>query len=156
MTTDEITTEYHPNSRRPPETQPFEEYGRKRQFFSPPPSAEPWRPFFNTREDFVFAEILMEARVDRDRSDRLIKLIKLCLDGKGALTFSNYSDVLTAWECAASQLTPVSLNIHLRAILLTLSGTSLVSTTYQSHTTARPRHSPSLFAHCGTGRSISS
>lgn len=96
-TTDEVTTEYHPNSRRLPETQSFEEYGRKHRFFSPPPNAEPWRPFFNSREDFVFAEILLEAGMNKDQSERLVKLFNLCLDGKGAFTFSNYSDIQAAW-----------------------------------------------------------
>ncbi|KAH9170626.1 hypothetical protein EDB89DRAFT_1853308 [Lactarius sanguifluus] len=93
--TDKITTEYHPNSGRPPRTQSFDEYNGEHQFFSSPPagSAEPWLPFFNTREDFEFAEILMESHMN-----------------KGTLTFSNYSDLQTAWDCVASQLTPFSVD----------------------------------------------
>ncbi|KAH9170356.1 hypothetical protein EDB89DRAFT_1853558, partial [Lactarius sanguifluus] len=110
--TDKITTEYHPNSGRPPRTQSFDEYNGEHQFFSSPPagSAEPWLPFFNTREDFEFAEILMESHMNKVQSERLIKLVKLCLNRKGTLTFSNYSDLQTAWDRAASQLTPFSVN----------------------------------------------
>lgn len=115
--TDKITTEYHPNSGRPPRPQSFEEYNDERQFFSSRPtgSAEPWLPFFNTREDFEFAEILMESNMSKVQSERLIKLVKLCLDRKGTLTFSNYSDLQTTWDRAASQLTPFSVdNISVR------------------------------------------
>ncbi|KAH9168438.1 hypothetical protein EDB89DRAFT_1855509 [Lactarius sanguifluus] len=110
--TDKITTEYHPNSGRPPRTQSFDEYNGEHQFFSSPPagSAEPWLPFFNTREDFEFAEILMESHMNKVQSERLIKLVKLCLNRKGTLTFSNYSDLQTAWDRAASQLTPFSVD----------------------------------------------
>jgi hypothetical protein len=75
----------------------------------PPVNAEPWRPFFNTREDFEFAEILMEAGVNKGHSDRLLKLFKKCLSGDGTLSYNNYSDVKTSWDRAAVQLTPVSL-----------------------------------------------
>ncbi|KAH9024194.1 hypothetical protein EDB85DRAFT_2075196 [Lactarius pseudohatsudake] len=115
--TDKITTEYHPNSGRPPRPQSFEEYNDERQIFSslPTGSAEPWLPFFNTREDFEFAEILMESNMSKVQSERLIKLVKLCLDRKGTLTFSNYSDLQTTWDRAASQLTPFGVdNISVR------------------------------------------
>ncbi|KAH9083307.1 hypothetical protein EDB83DRAFT_2502427 [Lactarius deliciosus] len=110
--TDKITTEYHPNSGRPPRTQSFDEYNDEHQFFSSRPtgSAEPWLPFFNTREDFEFAEILMESNMSKVQSERLIKLVKLCLNRKGTLTFSNYSDLQTTWDRAASQLTPFSVD----------------------------------------------
>ncbi|KAH9007701.1 hypothetical protein EDB83DRAFT_2236259, partial [Lactarius deliciosus] len=110
--TDKITTEYHPNSGRPPRTQSFDEYNDEHQFFSSRPtgSAEPWLPFFNTHEDFEFAEILMESNMSKVQSERLIKLVKLCLNRKGTLTFLNYSDLQTTWDRAASQLTPFSVD----------------------------------------------
>ncbi|KAH9012529.1 hypothetical protein EDB85DRAFT_1900278 [Lactarius pseudohatsudake] len=37
-----------------------------------PPKADPWRPFFKTREDFQLSD---------------------CIEGKGSLAFSNYSDI---------------------------------------------------------------
>ncbi|KAH9001798.1 hypothetical protein EDB86DRAFT_2801335, partial [Lactarius hatsudake] len=70
----------------------------------------PWLPFFNTRQDFEFAKILMKSNMSKVWSECLIKLVKLCLDRKGTLTFSNYSDIQTTWDCAASQLTPFSVD----------------------------------------------
>ncbi|KAI9431873.1 hypothetical protein H4582DRAFT_2113324 [Lactarius indigo] len=69
------------------------------------PKAEPWRPFFKTREDFLFSEVLMEAGMNKDRTDRLIEVVRLCIEGKGTLTFSNYSDIRGAWERASLQVT---------------------------------------------------
>jgi hypothetical protein len=109
-TIDEFTTQFHPHSGRPLETQTFMDYSYKHGSSRlPPVNAEPWRPFFNTREDFELAEILMEAGVSKGHSDRLLKLFKKCLSGNGALTYSNYSDIKNSWDRAAAQLTPVSL-----------------------------------------------
>ncbi|KAN0127630.1 hypothetical protein V8E53_014549 [Lactarius tabidus] len=106
-TIDEFTTQYHPHSGRPPETQTSMDYIHKHPSSRlPPVNAEPWRPFFNTREDFEFAEILMEAGVSKGHSDRLLKLFKKCLGGNGTLTFSNHSDIKNSWDRAAAQLTP--------------------------------------------------
>lgn len=102
-----ITIEHHPNSGRASETRLPDEHSSKRQCL-PPPDAEPWRPFFKTREDFMLAELLLEVGMTKDQTDRLVKLIKRCLDGKGSLSFSNSSDIQGAWERASTQLTPVS------------------------------------------------
>lgn len=109
-TIDKFTTQYHPHSGRPPETQTFMDYSHKNQSSNlPPVNAEPWHPFFNTCEDFEFAEILMEAGVSKGHSERLLKPFKKCLSGNGTLSYSNYSDIKTSWDHAAVQLTPVSL-----------------------------------------------
>ncbi|KAH9961701.1 hypothetical protein BGW80DRAFT_1181151, partial [Lactifluus volemus] len=100
----EIQTEYHPRSRRCAETFPAENYGG-----GPPrvvPHAEPWAPFFNTHEDFLLSEILLEGGISKDLSDKLIKLVNRCVSGKGTLTLTSYSEVLAAWERASLKLTP--------------------------------------------------
>lgn len=107
--THKFTTEYHPNSGRAPETQDVDEHSRKRKRFSPPSLQEPWLPFFKTREDFIFSELLLEMGSSKDQCERLIRLIRRCLDGRGSLTISSYSDFRGAWERASSRLTPVSL-----------------------------------------------
>jgi hypothetical protein len=107
-TAHKFTVEYHLNSRRASET--LDEHSGKCRFFTrtPQAKAEPWRPFFQTCEDFVFSEVLMEIGTSRDQFDRLLKVIRTCIDGKGSLSLSNYSDMMGAWECALAQLTPVS------------------------------------------------
>ncbi|KAH8985616.1 hypothetical protein EDB86DRAFT_3049177 [Lactarius hatsudake] len=103
----DFAIEYHPNSGRAPK--PPGEDSRKRKRPSPP-KAEPWRPFFKTREDFLFSEVLMEVGMNKDLTERLIKVVRLCIEGKGSLTFSNYSDIRAAWERASLQLT--AFNFH--------------------------------------------
>ena len=120
--THEFTIEYHPNSRRAPEMQQLpNEHCSKRERFSPP-NMELWRPFFKTRDDFMFVELLLEVGMTNDQSDRLIKLIKRCLDGEGSLTLTNHSDIRGAWECASAQLTAVSPDIILKLFTLTFQG----------------------------------
>jgi len=70
-------------------------------------------PFFNSCEDFLFSEVLMQTRIAKTECDRLIKIFRKCLDGEGSFTFANYTDMEATWESVAAQLTPVS-GIHLR------------------------------------------
>lgn len=109
-TTDIFTIRYHPHSGRPSERRTFTDYIHKQQSSRVPlVNDEPWRPFFNTREDFEFAQILMEAGVTKDHSDRLLKLFKKCLSGNGVLTYSNHSEIKASWDRAETKLTAVSL-----------------------------------------------
>jgi len=85
---DDIITEYHPSSKRPATVERFHEYGMEAssapQPLCPQPlDSEPWRPYFETRQDFELAEIILEGGLDSKRSDALIKLINLCIEGKG-------------------------------------------------------------------------
>ncbi|KAI9444316.1 hypothetical protein H4582DRAFT_2071883 [Lactarius indigo] len=94
--------EYHPNSGRAPQGPGDHSCKCKRLSL---PKAEPWRPFFKTHKDFLFSEVLMEAGMNKDRTDRLIEVVRLCIEGKGTLTFSNYLDIRGAWERASLQVT---------------------------------------------------
>ncbi|KAI9445865.1 hypothetical protein H4582DRAFT_2052018 [Lactarius indigo] len=70
----------------------------RRRTNPPPHKTEPWRPFFRTREDFVFSEVLMEIGVTKDQYDRLSKIVGTCIDGKGTLTLLAYPDMMGAWS----------------------------------------------------------
>jgi hypothetical protein len=106
--TDKIRTEYHPGSCRCDETLSVDDYGCAPQSPAHPPHAEPWWPFFNTCEDFLLLEILLEGQLSNELSDRLIKLFNWCLSGKGTLMLTSHSKVLAAWEHTLSKLMPVS------------------------------------------------
>ena len=108
VTPDEIRTEYHPRSRRPAKVSRFylNESGASTQ--RQRPTLAPWWPFFRSREDFLIAEIFLECRIGRDHSDRLIKLIDACVNGKGLFTLKGVSDVEAAWDQASLKLAPVS------------------------------------------------
>lgn len=103
-----FTVEYHPNSGRASET--LEDRSSKHRSFTRPPD-EPWHPYFRTREDFTFSQVLMEIGASKDQYDRLLKVVRTCIDGQGSLSLSNYSDMRGAWERASAHLTSVCLRM---------------------------------------------
>ena len=110
-TIDHIRTEYHPGSGKAAATCPYEEYDSSKSHKSSARRtcvADPWWPYFNTREDFLFSEVLREGGLSNEQTDNLLKIIKQCLSGKGSLTFTTHSDVRAARERASLRLTPVS------------------------------------------------
>ena len=108
VTVDGIRVEYHPRSRKPARVCPFEEYDSEFTHRQRTVVTEPWWPHFNSREDFLFAELVHEARLSSELLDRLIKLVNRCIDEKGALTFKGPGDVEAAWKRASSTVTTVS------------------------------------------------
>jgi len=117
-------TEYHPSSKQPATTERFHEYGVKISGSAVPQSpnvspsvSEPWKLFFETRQDFEFAEILLESRLDLKRGDALIKLIKTCIEGTGTFTISNFVQLQSNWKKASEMLMPVCLDLLLSMAL---------------------------------------
>jgi len=93
--TNEIRTEYHPRSQRPAKVSHFDlEYGTSTQ--RQRPTVSPWWPFFRSWEDFLVTEILLKSCLPRDQSDRLIKLIYACVNGKGLFMLKGVLDVKAA------------------------------------------------------------
>jgi hypothetical protein len=112
-----IRTEYHPSSGKAAETCPYEEYDSSQPRQSSVHRmrvADPWWPFYNTREDFLLSEVLREGNLSNDQTDKLINIIKQCLSGKGSLTFTTHADVQAARKRASLRLTPVSTRAKLR------------------------------------------
>jgi hypothetical protein len=74
-----------------------------------PGSCRHAQAFFNTQEDFLFSEILHQGHLSRDLSEKLIKLVNLCLSGNGVFTINRYAEIEAAWEAerASSRLTSV-------------------------------------------------
>ena len=103
-----IRTEYHPNSGRPTATRTTNDPS-----VAPPPSdyplkSEPWSPFFETREDFIISEVILEGALGSELVDKLLKVFDLCHAGKGKVTLKNFSQVQTAVQRASMKLSPVS------------------------------------------------
>src|ERR1700722_3856232 len=69
---DDIRTEYHPKSGRRNKTERFHKYKRSvaPENVSPPQNKEPWRPFIS-REDFEFAEVVLDAALNKDKVNTL-------------------------------------------------------------------------------------
>lgn len=104
---DDIRTEYHPQSGRTTEYSHFGDYVRFRQSRPVPTDDEPWKPGFQTLEDFEFAEILLEGHMNTGLCKRLISLFRKCLDGQGSFTLSSLDALQAAWKIASHRLTPV-------------------------------------------------
>lgn len=104
----ESRTEYHPRSNKPAKVGHFNSEGHRASTQCPHPTPTPWWPFFRSLEDFLVSELLLECHLSRDQSDRLIKIIDSCVNGKGLFTFKSVSDVEAAWDQASLKLAPVS------------------------------------------------
>ncbi|KAH8991781.1 hypothetical protein EDB86DRAFT_3065116 [Lactarius hatsudake] len=103
----EIRTEYHPNSRRPTKVHGVDDPSHApRRTSTCQPYSEPWSPFFQTREDFLLAEIFLQSGLGNEYSDRILKVFDLCNAGKGKVTLSKILEVHTAWERASLKLSP--------------------------------------------------
>jgi hypothetical protein len=107
-TIDEIRTEYHPSSRKHAKVRRSEEYHSESTNRQCPTVTEPWWPNFNTQEDFLFAELVHEARLNDQLLEKLINVVNRCIDGKGVFTFKSPADVEAVWERASSTVTTVS------------------------------------------------
>jgi hypothetical protein len=103
----EIRTEYHPRSRKYTRVSHPEEHSSSPSH-QLPDMFESWSPYFNTREDFLLSEILLEGSLNNQLADRLIKLFNYCAEGKGSCTFRGFKDVENAWEHASLKVSPVS------------------------------------------------
>ncbi|KAG1830270.1 hypothetical protein DFJ58DRAFT_737038 [Suillus subalutaceus] len=102
----EFKTVYHPSARREPLLQTFEEFGvNTRPEEELPVDEEPWRPFCS-RGDFEFAEIALNAALNKSHIDGLLALIGRISRGESRVTFKNDIELRKAWEHATAQVTP--------------------------------------------------
>ena len=108
----EFKTEFHPRSSRPDLLQSFEEAGVTNHAPEVPADEEPWRPF-QSRGDFEFAEIAVNASLSKTHINALLDLISRVKMGQTELTLKNENDLRQAYDNAAKELTPVSILRHL-------------------------------------------
>ena len=104
--TPDFKTEYHPRSKRPTLFQMSDEF-RVRKDTRPPPNPAPWRPF-QCQGDFEFAEIALEASLNKGQVDALLNLISRVARREAQVTFKNDAELRKACNSAAEELTPVS------------------------------------------------
>lgn len=104
---DDIKTEYHPRSGRPPVVQGFDEYRRYTAKPQMPEHSEPWFPF-STRGDFEIAAFALDAGLNRSQTNTLLSLTHKFISQEHKLTLRNYDDMRSYWEAASHKLTPVS------------------------------------------------
>jgi len=100
---DAIRTEYHPHTKLPPKIVQFEDY---REYHSqhrrptPRNPSKPWTPF-RTRAEFEFAEVVLDAALNRRQIDTLLKVFHRCVEGEDRLDLKNHADLQEMWELAS-------------------------------------------------------
>lgn len=108
--TGDIKIEYHPNSKRPPETIPLKEYQhrrRKTKGVQRMTTRRPWKPF-QTRSEFEFAEVALKASLTKGQVDALIQVIKRCVDGEDKFELHSHSHMCEVWNAGSVLHTTVS------------------------------------------------
>jgi hypothetical protein len=103
----EFRTEYHPRSQRPTLHQTFEEFGLKNNdSHENSIDTTPWKPF-RTRGDHRFAEIALDAGLNKAQVEGLLTLISLVSQGKESVTLKNEAELRRMCDNAGAELTPV-------------------------------------------------
>ncbi|KAG1896435.1 uncharacterized protein F5891DRAFT_1193009 [Suillus fuscotomentosus] len=81
-------TEFHPRSGRQTLYQRFEEFGITPETQVLPAEQEPWRPF-QSRADFEFSEIALDAALNKNQIDWLLNLMAQISQGQAKITLKN-------------------------------------------------------------------
>ena len=100
---DAIRTEYHPHTKKLPKVVKFEdyrEYHSQRQRPTPRNPTRPWTPF-RTRAEFEFAEIALDAALNKRQVDALLKLFRRCVAGEDMLGLKDHAELTEMWELAS-------------------------------------------------------
>ncbi|KAF8549243.1 hypothetical protein OG21DRAFT_1488704 [Imleria badia] len=104
---DDIRIEYHPHTGLPAETFAFSDFSRT-HFPVPPapdPDRDPWSPFW-TLLDFEIVELALEAVLNKDQTERLIRLLQWLHNQREKFTIRNHADLRATWDASGACLTP--------------------------------------------------
>ncbi|KAI5985055.1 hypothetical protein EDD15DRAFT_2390223 [Pisolithus albus] len=68
------------------------------------PYTVPWYPF-QSRLDFEFAELVLEAALNKEQVNRFLKLMKSVRSTSEAFTLNEYNDLQNTWKAASHRMT---------------------------------------------------
>ena len=103
----DVRVEYHPNSGLAPQAMTLNDYRETDASLSPPPQERPWWPYFNSREDFELAELMLESSLSQKQCNKLLDIFQRCAKGSGSVTLSSHGDMQSRWKDASNLLTSV-------------------------------------------------
>ena len=110
---DDIRVEYHPQSGRETENFTISDFSHN-HFPKPPmpdPDRDPWHPF-HTLLDFELAELALEAALNKNQTERLIRLLRRAHYQREKFMIMNQSDLRATWDASGTCLTPVRIPFH--------------------------------------------
>jgi hypothetical protein len=108
----DIHIDYHPNSGQASRVFSSKEYkadmdGRSQCATMPPPEENPWLPF-SSREDFEFAEVVHDAKLNKKQIKKLIDIIHRCKKNPEAFTLRDTDELQTSLDDTSKLLTTVT------------------------------------------------
>ncbi|KAG1862822.1 hypothetical protein DFJ58DRAFT_715227 [Suillus subalutaceus] len=71
---------------------------------STPPDKQPWAPF-KSQLEFEIAELALEACLNNEQTDRLIKFCNRCASRQEKITFQNHKDIRNMWDAVSHRVT---------------------------------------------------
>lgn len=116
----DIVIEYHPNSGKQSRTLSPEEYKRldedtSKSVEEPAPDENPWLPFAS-REEFEFAELVHDAKLNQKQIQKLLDIFHQGQKDPSSFKLRQYKDLKDSLEDASRLLTTVTTN-YFTAIL---------------------------------------
>ncbi|KAI6094690.1 hypothetical protein EDD16DRAFT_1783795 [Pisolithus croceorrhizus] len=133
---DDIRVKYHPNAGIPPQEIPFAEFARGHwpRAYKPDVSTDPWYPF-RSRLDFEFAELALEAALNKEQVNRLLRLMKSIRSAGEVFTLNEYNDLQSTWRAASHHMTAFTKEV---VCINSMDG--------------EPQEFQCIIVHCGIGR----
>ncbi|KAG1810622.1 uncharacterized protein BJ212DRAFT_1200306, partial [Suillus subaureus] len=110
---DMFKTKYHPNSGHTPAIETFSTFGHSVEAEAssiPIVNDTLWQPFMCCA-DFEFTELAHQAALNKDQTNKMLQLIWQIVEGQAKFTFRSHTEVLKAWDQAATQMTPFKKHI---------------------------------------------
>jgi hypothetical protein len=110
---DDIKIEYHPSSGLSAQVFHFDDYKSgdpSTAQVSPLANNEPWKPF-RSRLDFEFAEVALQAALNKEQTDTLIRLMHSVHQGHDLFTLSSHGELTEIWGEASKAYFVTSVGI---------------------------------------------
>lgn len=110
----DIRRDFHEKSGRPSEFSTFENHYHNHTRYpsdihnpTPETTDAPWKPFGSVSE-FEFAEVALEAALNKKQIDKLLKIVQRCIKGEDGFDLKTHNDLTSIWKDAAvAMVSPV-------------------------------------------------
>jgi hypothetical protein len=70
---------------------------------TPETSDAPWKPFRSLSE-FEFTEVVLEAALNKNQVDELLKIVHRCIKGEDSFNLQSHNDLTSVWKDAVAMV----------------------------------------------------